>query len=281
MVATLAKVQAIGDETRFRILRVLALAPAPLCVAEIVDVVRKPQYAVSRAIRSLAKAELVTEERDGKLRLYAVNDHPNNKTILALVSSTQDEHEPWLHDRDRLRWRIQLRRNGTCVVMYPNGYTPQDATKTGGKRKVLVICVHNSARSQIAAAYLKQLGADLFAVESAGLTPGTLNRYVVQVLAEDGVDISRNVPQSVFDLYRSGNTYSYVITVCSREAEQNCPLFPGPVRRLSWPFPDPAQFQGSEAEILNQTREIRNVIKEAVHQFVSRYRKTHAKEVLS
>ena len=95
-------------------------------------------------------------------------------------------------------------------------------------------------------------------------------------MADDGIDISHKVPQSVFDLYRAGKTYAYVITVCSREAEENCPVFPGPVRRLSWPFPDPSQFTGTDEEILQRTIEVRNVIREEVKQFVEHYRAQHA-----
>lgn len=128
----------------------------------------------------------------------------------------------------------------------------------------------------MAEAYLRQFAADLFEVESAGLTPGELNPYVVEAMRLDGIDISHKQPQSVFDLYKAGHTYTFVITVCSREAEEGCPVFPGPVRRLSWPFPDPSQFRGTEEEILAQTIEVRNVIKEEVRQFVEHYRKSHA-----
>ena len=145
----------------------------------------------------------------------------------------------------------------------------------GEKVSVLFICVHNSARSQIAEEYLRQMAGDLFEVESAGLNPGELNPYVVELLAEEDIDISGKQTNSVMDLYRSGKTYAYVITVCSREAEENCPIFPGPVRRLSWPFPDPAKFEGSREEILEKTRQVRDVIREEVRQFVDAYRTNH------
>ncbi len=134
--------------------------------------------------------------------------------------------------------------------------------------KVLFLCVHNSARSQIAEAYLRELGGSAFEVESAGLEPGTLNPYVVRALQEDGIDISQKKTQSVFDLYKGGKTYQYVVTVCSKEAADRCPIFPGHVQRLHWPFPDPSTFTGSREAIMAKVRSLRDEMKEKVRAFV-------------
>lgn len=135
-------------------------------------------------------------------------------------------------------------------------------------KKVLFLCVHNSARSQMAEAYLRKLGGNDFEVESAGLEPGTLNPYVVRALKEDGIDISGKTTQSVFELYKAGRRYSYVVTVCSREATERCPIFPGQTVRLHWPFADPAAFRGSDDEIMTQVREVRDAIREKVREFL-------------
>ncbi len=278
----IGKTKAIAEETRFRLLRVLIEAGTPLCVAELTDIVRKPQYAVSRALRHLSEAGLLEESRQGKLRFYAPLTEPFNRRIFDLVTSVPADDSLWLYDQDRLRWRLDLREGQECVVTYTAGYVPRDykgkehEMDQQERRKVLFICVHNTARSQIAEAYLRHFASDLFEVESAGLTPGELNPYVVEAMRLDGIDISEKKPQSVIDLYKAGHTYTFVITVCSREAEEGCPVFPGPVRRLSWPFPDPSQFQGSKEEVLAQTIEVRNVIKEEVRQFVEHQRKAHA-----
>jgi arsenate reductase (thioredoxin) len=134
---------------------------------------------------------------------------------------------------------------------------------------VLFLCVHNSARSQMAEAYLRKLGNDRFSVESAGLEPGTLNRYVVKALQEDGIDISSHGTQDVFALYKAGRTYRYVITVCSREAAERCPIFPGRTERLHWPFPDPSTFRGTDEQVMAQVREVRDAIRDRVREFVS------------
>ncbi len=133
--------------------------------------------------------------------------------------------------------------------------------------RVLFLCVHNSARSQMAEAYLKAFGGAGVDVESAGLEPGKLNPYVVRALREEGIDISSHTTQSVFDLYKAGLRYHYVITVCSKEAAERCPIFPGRAEKLHWPFPDPATFQGTDEEILARVRDVRNAVREKVREF--------------
>ena len=112
------------------------------------------------------------------------------------------------------------------------------------------------------------MAGERFVVESAGLSPGNLNPHVVAVLQKEGIDISGKRTQAVADLFRRGATYHWVVTVCSREAEENCPVFPGPVRRLSWPFPDPAGFVGTPEEVRLQVEELARQIKDQVQQFV-------------
>ena len=139
---------------------------------------------------------------------------------------------------------------------------------TEDRVKVLFVCVHNSARSQMAEEYLRKLGGDRFETESAGLEPGELNPHVVRVLKEEGIDISGKKTQSVFDLFKEGRVYAYVVTVCSREAEEKCPIFPGVHERLNWPFPDPASFTGSDDEIMSQVREVRETVKAQIKEFI-------------
>jgi len=133
--------------------------------------------------------------------------------------------------------------------------------------RVLFLCVHNSARSQMAEAYLKLFAHIGLEVESAGLEPGTLNPHVVRALREDGIDISSHGTRSVFDLHKAGREYDYVVTVCSKEAAERCPVFPGPARKLHWPFPDPSTFRGTDEEVLQQVREVRDAIREKVRAF--------------
>lgn len=129
------------------------------------------------------------------------------------------------------------------------------------KIKVLFICQHNSGRSQIAEAYLKEYFGDNFEIESAGLEPSrAVNPLVVQVMSEEGIDISHKKPQSVFELYKQGNIYEHVITVCD-DSESKCPVFPGITKRWHWPFLDPSAVDGTEKEKLEKVRKIRDMIK--------------------
>jgi arsenate reductase (thioredoxin) len=128
------------------------------------------------------------------------------------------------------------------------------------KKKVLFICVHNSARSQMAEAWLNRFCGQCFEAQSAGLEAGTINPLVVQAMAEEGIDLSGKQTRRVFDLWKSGQRFDYVITVCSDAEAQGCPIFPGVHRKLHWPFPDPSQLIGSEEDRLQAVRKIRDQI---------------------
>src|SRR5213596_172762 len=121
------------------------------------------------------------------------------------------------------------------------------------KQRVLFICVHNSARSQIAEAFLNEICGDQFEAHSAGLEPGRLNPIVVEAMQEIGIDISRNQTKAVFDFVRSGQAFAYVITVCDETSAERCPIFPGVTTRLHWSFPDPSAATGSKEEKLAKT----------------------------
>ena len=134
--------------------------------------------------------------------------------------------------------------------------------------KVLFICIHNSARSQMAEAFLNHLAGDKFQAESAGLEPGNLNPLVVEVMQEVGIDIQKNKTKSVFDFYKAGKRYDYVITVCDGANAERCPIFPGGGQRLHWGFADPSSAEGTRAEKLEKTRKIRDEIKSKIKGFL-------------
>lgn len=128
------------------------------------------------------------------------------------------------------------------------------------KKNVLFICVHNSGRSQMAEAFLRASAGNKFDVESAGLEPREINKLVIQVMKEMDIDISGNTSDSVFDFYKEGRLYDYVITVCDESIETQCPIFPGITRRLHWAFPDPSSVSGTDEEKLSKVRKIRDDI---------------------
>lgn len=136
------------------------------------------------------------------------------------------------------------------------------------KTKVLFVCVHNSARSQIAEAFLKELGGGAFEVESAGFEPGKINPLAIEVMDEVGIDISQNKTKAVFDFYKQGRAFQYVIAVCDAANAERCPIFPGLSKRIDWSFKDPSTFQGEWEEKLEKTREVRDEIKERIRSWI-------------
>jgi len=136
-------------------------------------------------------------------------------------------------------------------------------------QKVLFVCIHNSARSQMAEAFLNQMGESRFIAESAGLEPGELNPVVVEAMQEVGLDLSGNACDAIEDFLPRANEFSYVVTVCDETAAERCPIFPGNVKRLHWGFPDPSSLEDPGEERLARTREIRDLIKARIEQWLS------------
>lgn len=135
--------------------------------------------------------------------------------------------------------------------------------------KVLFLCGHNSARSQMAEAFLKEVGRQAFEVESAGLElADRINPLVVEVMKEIGIDLEGKRMQRVFDLFQQGRLYDYVIAVCEAAKAGKCPIFPGVCKRLHWPFEDPAALEGTWEEKLEKTRLIRDGIRQQVETWV-------------
>ena len=116
----------------------------------------------------------------------------------------------------------------------------------------------------MAEAFLNALCGEQFESYSAGIEPGKLNPIVVEAMHEAGFDISRNRTKSVDSMLHSGKSFDYIITVCDETNAERCPSFPGGTIRLHWGFPDPSAVQGSQAEKLTRTREIRDAIKTKV-----------------
>ena len=135
------------------------------------------------------------------------------------------------------------------------------------KPRVLFLCTGNSARSQMAEAFLHKYGGDQFEVHSAGLDPTVINPYTVKVLEEIGIDTSGQYAKSL-ETYLGKVHFSYLITVCSN-AEERCPIFPGMGTRIHWPFEDPAAFQGTDEEKTEKFREIRNQIEEKIKDWIA------------
>ena len=138
--------------------------------------------------------------------------------------------------------------------------------------KVLFVCVHNSARSQMAEAFLNLYGKGAFIAESAGLEKGVLNPLVVKSMAEIDIDISKNEVNSVFEFFTQHKLYIYVVTVCDDSSGQKCPIFPGVRDMIHWSLEDPSSFEGTESEKLDKIRSVREEIKHRVQSFIEAHK---------
>jgi arsenate reductase len=135
------------------------------------------------------------------------------------------------------------------------------------KVKVLFLCTGNSARSQIAEAFLRKYGGEQFEAYSAGLEPKDINPYTNRVMEEVGVSLSGQYSKHVKE-YMGKVHFGYLITVCD-EAEKNCPTaFPSVGKRIHWSFEDPAAFLGSDEEKLTKFREVRDQIEQQVKEWL-------------
>lgn len=136
------------------------------------------------------------------------------------------------------------------------------------KERVLFLCTGNSARSQMAEAFLRKYGEEHFEPHSAGLEPKGLNPLTVEVMKEVGIDISQQKSKGI-DVYLGKMLFTYLITVCD-DADKNCPTtWPGVSNRMHWSFEDPAKFEGTEKEKLAKFREIRDLIEKKIKAWVA------------
>jgi arsenate reductase len=137
------------------------------------------------------------------------------------------------------------------------------------KKRVLILCTGNSARSQMAEGLLRSSAGDRFDVFSAGTRPGSVRPEAIAVMSELGVSLAGHRSKHVREF--DGQAFDYVITVCD-DANESCPIFPGATERIHWSFPDPAAVAGTEAERLAAFRRVRDSLAETFRDFVNRSR---------
>ena len=135
------------------------------------------------------------------------------------------------------------------------------------KTKVIFLCTHNAARSQMAEAFLRKYAGDYFDVYSAGFDPKPIHPLTIKVMKEIGYDLSNQQPKDLWQLIRN-EYFGIAITVCKRSEEEDCPTIPGTSTRLYWNIEDPAAFEGTEEEKLAKFREVRDQIHERVKGFL-------------
>ncbi len=135
------------------------------------------------------------------------------------------------------------------------------------KKRVLILCTGNSARSQMAEGLLRSFGGEGIEVSSAGTKPGTVRPEAIAVMSELGIDLSGHRSKHVREF--DGQHFDYVITVCDN-ANETCPIFPGDTERIHWSFPDPAAVEGSDTERLAAFRRVRDSLAETFRGLANR-----------
>jgi arsenate reductase (thioredoxin) len=133
-------------------------------------------------------------------------------------------------------------------------------------KNILVLCTGNSCRSQIAEGYLRHFAGNKANIYSAGIETHGVNPKAIQTMQEDGIDISSHTSNHV-DEY-SNIDFDFIITVCDN-AQERCPYFPSKAKKFHYNFPDPAKATGTNEEVMNQFRNVRNLIKEYCKNFVA------------
>ncbi|MCR8558299.1 arsenate reductase ArsC [Mucilaginibacter sp. BJC16-A38] len=134
-------------------------------------------------------------------------------------------------------------------------------------KNILVLCTGNSCRSQIAEGYLRFFAEGKANIYSAGIETHGVNPKAIQVMTEDGIDISKHTSNNVDEYIAI--PFDYVITVCDN-ANEACPFFPGNVKRFHQNFPDPAKATGDAEQVMNEFRRVRDMIKNYARDFISR-----------
>jgi thioredoxin type arsenate reductase len=158
-------------------------------------------------------------------------------------------------------------RHTACLAPEKCGVGDAACCPVPEPQRILFVCIHNSARSQMAEAFVNQMCRDSYEAHSAGLEPGVLNPLVVEAMQEVGIDIAGARTKSVAEMLANGPRFSRVVTVCDEASAERCPAFPGTVAREHWGFPDPSALSGSHEERLAAVRRIRDDIRERVGQW--------------
>ena len=222
---------------------------------------------VSHHLKVLREAGLVDIERDPADRrwIYYI---PN----IQQLTEIQFQLSYLLHPA-----RIQARAaecgpsQGAQPYIPPDHLTIEKEHPMTNKAKIIFLCTGNSARSQMAEAFMKKYAGDLFEVHSAGIEPKGVNPYTVRVMEEAGIDISGYQSKGVRQ-YLGHVNFGYVVTVCDH-AEENCPtVFLTQGKHLHWSFEDPAAFQGTEEQTLQKFSQVRDQIEKRIKEFAAEYR---------
>lgn len=224
----------------------MLLTHGELRVDDLVRALGVPQSTVSRHLGILRNSRLVRDRRHLNQVFYAIDGHDRTiaEAVLPFLTGLFSGERVPAADFARLRGQAASFRETNDDVL-----------------RVLFICVHNSARSQMAEAFLNAASGGRIEAESAGVIPASLQVLVIEAMREVGIDISAQRSKNLADIAEDGRRFDTVITVCDESRLASCPAFPGVTTREHWDIPDPAAATGSNEERLAAIRLIRDEIR--------------------
>ena len=209
--------------------------------------------------RADADVDIRTQDLQEKLKKAILSADGGHPSLFALLAASRHVERLADHIKNIAKNVIYL-----ALGEIVRHRSQEILASAGAKIRVLFVCVHNSARSQMAEAWLNHLHGERFEAESAGIEPGTLHPLAVAAMRETGIDISRNPTRDVFDVVKSRKRFDYVITVCDEASAEKCPPARGSRAELHWSFRDPAAAEGTDDERMALIREIRDAIRRRV-----------------
>jgi arsenate reductase len=245
--------KALSEEVRLRLM--ILLTHGELRVQDMVEITGLPQSTVSRHLAYLRNERLATMRSENVQSLYGLNrqDDALVRTLHTCLGSCFADDEIARRDKEALK---ALRGRQAAFESRARATS------------ILFVCVHNSARSQMAEAFANHLSGGGIRVLSAGFEPGGLNPFVLEVMKEKGINMAGSRSKSIDDVFDSRTRFEYVITVCAESEGQRCPSFPGETTRLHWEFEDPSNLEGPYREKLQMCRDIRDKIEKHVGEFL-------------
>lgn len=261
------------DEQRFesaaRLLRVLghpmrlamveALRERPWCVCQLADNLGLNKSAASKHLSLLKSVGIIEMERDGT----QVNCTLAMPCILDMMYCANNfDSPPAESDTDGEPDRTAPTCSSGC-------YDMAKELPIMKKTRIMFVCIHNSARSQMAEAFVRHYAADRFDVHSSGIEAGKLNPLVVQAMAEVGVSMDGHFAKGAQEYIDRKEVFDYVVTVCDESSAERCPMFPGKHARMHWGFPDPSAITGTDDEKLAGIRPIRDAIEKKVKEWIA------------
>ncbi len=250
-----------------RLAMVEALSERPYCVCELADSLGLNKSAASKHLSLLKSVGVIDMERDGT----QVNCTLVMSCVLEMMHCANREQTIYRKPRSKEISEGSNDSKAETVCCNTNNCKPKKEKSLMVKTKIMFVCIHNSARSQMCEAFVRHYAADKFDVHSSGIEAGKLNPLVVQAMAEIDISMDGQYAKQAKEYIDRKEAFDYVVTVCDESSAERCPMFPGKHTRMHWGFPDPSAIRGTDEEKLAGIRPIRDDIQRKVKEWLQSF----------